>query len=265
MNEDSLNPYDITDDDIDAEYLRQLNTSESAEEEAERLKQDPFESIVAFNMGRGSPISQFFETVDTNARDPFKAASSLSKSFNNKFDSLSLNTRKDYLEHVIEVQASRLSSSLRFYEDEMQKTLTYSTSSLLGSSKKSYDLYKTPSGFIPRATHYDTYSLFSSQEARTLDLKMSMYQIQDVYTIAGLAQRKTSTEIVTQSFINSSAFDKLHLYQKGVTDDKGEIDSINTSLGTILPNDITTRVLEKSYKSNRGGRVKPNIRFVRFF
>ena len=87
MNEDSLDPYDITDEDIDAEYLRQLNKSESAEEEAERLKQDPFESIVAFNMGRGSPISQFFETVDTNARDPFKAASNLSKSFNNKFDS----------------------------------------------------------------------------------------------------------------------------------------------------------------------------------
>lgn len=247
MDELDLNRYDITEEDIEEEYLK----NESIEEERRRIEEDPSESIVAFNMGRGSPISQFFESIDSNSVDPYKAASELNQKFNKKFDSLSLNTRKEYLEHVIEVQASRLTSSLRFYEDEMQKALTYSTTSLSSSSSKSYDLYKTPSGFIPRATHYDTYSLVSSQESRSLNLRMSMYQIQDVYTVAGLSQRKSSTEIVTQSFINSNTVNKLNLYMQGVPDPKGEKSSLQTNMNTVLPNDITVRVLEKSYSTNR--------------
>lgn len=223
-------------DDEDNPTIQSTAEQQLTEEE---IRNNPFISLVEYNMGRGSPVSQFFNTFEENSRDPFKAATNLSIGFSTKMQGLDEQTKRSHLEFVINSQAQRLSSALDSYSKDIEQATGYT--SLSGR----IETYKSPSGFITRPTQYDTFSLLANKQARDMGLRMSMYQLQEVYTVAGIAQRRASTEIVTQSFINSD------YSAKGLGDQNTQ-----RSMRVLVGNDVTINVLE-----NRGisaiGAVMP--------
>ena len=232
-NGDSL---DFEDDD-DSQTTRPTPQQQATEQE---VKDNPFISLVEYNMGRGSPVSQFFNTFDENSRDPFKAATNLSIGFTTKMQNLDNQTKENHLRFVVGSQAERLSSALLSYDNEMRRATGY------GEGLQRTDTYKTPSGFISRPTHYDTYSLLANEQARGMSLRMSMYQVQEINTVAGINQRRASTELVTQSFLNSD-------YSAKGLGNKDTQDSMRVLLG----NDVTLKILENNNKIKAYGVSMP--------
>jgi phosphatidylserine/phosphatidylglycerophosphate/cardiolipin synthase-like enzyme len=189
-----------------------------------------FESLVEYQMGAGSPVSQFFASVAENSRDPFRAAADISIRFTERFVTQELERsaaiinegginrltdpvradfllrmHNEHLQYTIQSESAKISSSLGHYNQEMQRVtgITYEsyTGSGSGRESKRIDTYSAPSGFIARPLHYDTYSLFASEESKQLNLRMSIYQLQEINTVAGIAQReKDRTEIITQGY-----------------------------------------------------------------
>jgi hypothetical protein len=211
----------------------------------QEVKENPFISLVEYNMGRGSPVSQFFNTFDENSRDPFKAATNLSIGFSTKMQNLDNQTKENYLRFVVGSQAERLSSALLSYDNEMRRATGY------GEGSQRTDTYKPPSGFISRPTHYDTYSLLANEQARGMSLRMSMYQVQEINTVAGINQRRASTELVTQSFLNSD-------YSAKGLGNKDTQDSMRVLLG----NDVTLKILENKNNITAYGVSMPESSYL---
>ena len=240
MNEEDIisNGDSLDFEDDDGSQTTQPTPQQQATEQ--EVKDNPFISLVEYNMGRGSPVSQFFNTFDENSRDPFKAATNLSIGFTTKMQNLDNQTKENHLRFVVGSQAERLSSALLSYDNEMRRATGY------GEGLQRTDTYKPPSGFISRPTHYDTYSLLANEQARGMSLRMSMYQVQEINTVAGINQRRASTEIVTQSFLNSD-------YSAKGLGNKDTQDSMRVLLG----NDVTLKILENNNKVKAYGVSMP--------
>ena len=199
----------------------------------QEVRDNPFMSLVDYNINHGGAINKFFDTLEYNQSDPFKAATNLSIGFNQKMLGVEARTQREYLEFAIKVQADRLSSAVGSYEADMQRATGHS---LAG---KRVETYKSPNGFLTRPTQYDAYSLFSNQEARGMGARMSMYQLQETNTVVGLSQRRNSTEIVTQSFLNSE-------YSR---EDLSSVDS-QRSMRVLVGNDVASNILNRNNNIN---------------
>ena len=199
----------------------------------QEVRDNPFMSLVDYNINHGGAINKFFDTLEYNQSDPFKAATNLSIGFNQKMLGVEARTQREYLEFAIQVQADRLSSAVGSYEADMQRATGHS---LAG---KRVETYKSPNGFLTRPTQYDAYSLFSNQEARGMGARMSMYQLQETNTVVGLSQRRNSTEIVTQSFLNSE-------YSR---EDLSSVDS-QRSMRVLVGNDVASNILNRNKNIN---------------
>lgn len=204
----------------------------------EEVRNNPFMSLVEHNINHGGAINKFFDTSEYNQSDPFKAATNLSIGFNQKMLGIEARTQREYLEFAVQIQADRLSSAIGSYEADMQRATGHN---LAG---KRVETYKSPNGFLTRPTQYDAYSLFSNEAARDMGARMSMYQLQETYTVVGLSQRRSSTEIVTQSFLNSD-------YSRG---DLSSLDS-QRSMRVLLGNDVASNILNRNTNNNNNINV----------
>lgn len=223
-----------------SEELYNNNTLTEAPTEQE-IRENPFRSLIEYNINHGGGINKFFDSSDYNQSDPFKAAANLSISFNQKMLGVEARTQREYLEFAVQVQADRLSSAIGSYEADMQRATGHN---LAGER---VETYKSPNGFLTRPTQYDTYSLFSNQEAREMGLRMSMYQLQETNTVVGISQRsRSSTEIVTQSFLNSDQ-------------SRRDLSSTNSqrSMRVLVGNEVASNILNRNENINVYGVGMP--------
>ena len=59
----------------------------------QEVRDNPFMSLVDYNINHGGAINKFFDTLEYNQSDPFKAATNLSIGFNQKMLGLRLELR----------------------------------------------------------------------------------------------------------------------------------------------------------------------------
>jgi hypothetical protein len=222
--------YDDYDDDASTE-----TPADEGSYSLREVKDNPHLSLVKYNMTAGSPITQFFSDFDENSVDPFSAATKFSSTFFRKMqaeDEAADNLREVRAKLFIQQQADRLQSSIRSYDLEMQQATTYRLLSTTPTPTTSptYDLYNSPTGFVPRPTHYDLYSLLASQETKSLSLRSSMYEIHNNYYVAALQQRSGSNELITQTYTSN-----------GMLPTAGN----ESSMRILLGNDIAAKVLRE--------------------
>lgn len=249
-----------------------------------------FESLVEYQMGEGSPVSQFFTSIAENSRDPFRAAADVSIRFTERFITQELDksaaiirgddgvkrvtestdySRSDFLlrmhdqhlQHTIQSESAKISSSLDHYNQEMQRVTGITYESYTGSSRESkrIDTYSAPSGFIARPLHYDTYSLFASEESKQLNLRMSMYQLQEINTVAGIAQReKERTQIITQGYRTDRRGQATNFFGDGGSSSSDDqlirrVDSAENTVGKRinLPSVFAANVLNEALKIDK--------------
>lgn len=225
---DNGNGYeDIQEEVFESDTLTQAPTEQE-------VRDNPFMSLVEYNINHGGAINKFFDTSEYNQSDPFKAATNLSIGFNQKMLGIEARTQREYLEFAVQVQADRLSSAIGSYEADMQRATGHN---LAGER---VETYKSPNGFLTRPTQYDAYSLFSNEAARKMGARMSMYQLQETNTVVGISRRLlNNTEIVTQSFLNSS------YSREGLS----SIDS-QRSMRVLVGNDVASNILNRNKNIN---------------